>query len=153
MLLTTLCYLCRGDEVLLLHRQKKTADISKGKYMGLGGKVDPGESPRACAIREVQEESGFLMGNPILRGTIYFPQFSQQDELMFIYTADEFSGEECDCAEGTLHWIPRKDMQNYPMWEGDRTFLPWVFGDRFFEAIFRYDQNMQFVGHEVAFAE
>src|SRR3954447_18904102 len=80
MKLATLCYVRDGvgkkGRTLMLHRIKKANDMHAGKWNGLGGKVEGGESPEECALREVWEESGLRMINPVLRGVITFPQFS-----------------------------------------------------------------------------
>ena len=57
MLNTTLCYIERGDEYLMLHRVKKENDINRDKWIGLGGKFKEDESPEECLLREVYEES------------------------------------------------------------------------------------------------
>ena len=58
MLNTTLCYITRGNEVLMLHRTKKENDINKDKWIGIGGKFEKDESPDECLLREAQEETG-----------------------------------------------------------------------------------------------
>ena len=58
---TTLCYLERDGCYLMLHRTKKEQDENAGKWVGVGGKFEPGESPDACLVREVREETGFAL--------------------------------------------------------------------------------------------
>ena len=69
MLLSSLCYLEREGELLLLHRVKKAADPNQGKWIRVGGKFEEGESPEECAVREVREETGLTMLEPELRGS------------------------------------------------------------------------------------
>ena len=57
MIIATLCYINDGKKTLMLHRIKKANDIHQGKWNGLGGKLEQGESPEECVIREVNEES------------------------------------------------------------------------------------------------
>lgn len=131
MKLTTLCYLQRNQEILMLHRTKKEVDINQGKWIGVGGKLEPGESPDECVRREVLEETGLTLSCPKLRALITFnfldpdPTLVDWDtEYTFVYTCDTFSG--ClrsDCDEGDLAWIPIQQIGSLPQWEGDHLFL------------------------------
>jgi 8-oxo-dGTP diphosphatase len=120
---TTLCYITRGDDVLLLHRVKKNRDINAGKWIGVGGGFEPGESPEECLLREVREETGLTLTAYRLRGIVTFAPDTAETEYMFLYTADGFTGELTDCDEGELAWVPKRDMESLPMWDGDRIFL------------------------------
>lgn len=123
---TTLCYLERDGQYLMLHRVKKNEDINKGKWIGVGGKFEEGESPEDCVIREVWEETALHVQNLRLRGVITFIADHQPTEYMFLYTADQFTGTMIrgeDCAEGILHWVDKDKISSLPIWEGDRIFL------------------------------
>jgi 8-oxo-dGTP diphosphatase len=152
----TLCYVRSGGRTLMLHRNKKAGDVHLGKWNGLGGKLDPGESPDECVVREVREESGLRLRDARLRdarlrGVLTFPAFRDgEDWLVFVYTASAFDGELGACAEGTLEWIDDAKVLDLPLWEGDRIFLPWLAGDRFFSAKFVY-RNGRLAGHDAAF--
>ena len=151
MIASTLCYLKKDGKTLMLHRVKKDADIHKGKYNGLGGKFLPGETPEECIIREVKEESGLDIRSPQLRGVMTFPEFKdKEDWLVFLYTAEKFSGEMSECAEGELKWIDDKDLLNLHLWEGDKIFLKWLEGNQFFSAKFCY-KNGNLIEHNVTF--
>ena len=103
MKLATLCYLRRNGRTLMLHRVKKQDDIHEGKWNGLGGKFEPGESPEECVVREVREEAGLKIKNPRLKGVLTFPGFAKgEDWYVFVFTAPEFTGRMRDCAEGEL---------------------------------------------------
>ena len=80
----------------LVHRNKKPSDIHEGKWNGLGGKFEAGETPDECVIREVQEETGLLIQNPRLHGLLMFPNFKGNDWYVFVFTATEFGGEITD---------------------------------------------------------
>ena len=71
----TLCYVREKGKTLMIHRNKKDNDVHEGKWNGLGGKLEQGESPEECAVREVYEESGLLGKNPKLKGIITAPMF------------------------------------------------------------------------------
>ena len=125
----TLVYLFRGTEVLLLRRGKKAGDTHAGRYVGLGGKLEPGESPAECALREVFEESGLRIDRSSLcfRGHLNCPVFDKQgrDWMVFVYTAHRFTGDlVVDCPEGQLLWADTRKVMDLPMWEGDYKFFP-----------------------------
>jgi 8-oxo-dGTP diphosphatase len=77
--LATLCYVKHDSRTLMIHRVKKANDIHQGKWNGLGGKLEPGESPEACVIREVREESGLEIRRPKYRGLLIFTNFKEDD--------------------------------------------------------------------------
>lgn len=122
--LTTLCYIEQNGKYLMLYRNKKKDDQSKGKWLGVGGKLESGESPEDCLIREVYEETGLRLTEYKFRGIITFVSDIWENELMFLYTADTFDGKlKDDCDEGCLKWIPKEDVRELNVWEGDRIFL------------------------------
>ena len=137
--LATLCYVRRDGQTLMLHRVKKANDMHAGKWNGLGGKLEPGETPEECAIREIFEESGLRVEQPVLRGLITFPQFSRGDDwITYIFVVDRFSGELIDSSEGVLAWVPDDKLLDLNLWPGDRVFLRWLDDPRFFSAKFVY---------------
>ena len=123
MLNTTLCYIERGDEYLLLHRVKKENDLNRDKWIGLGGKFEPDESPEECLLREVREETGLTLTSWRYRGIVTFVSDVWESEYMHLFTADGFTGEIGECDEGVLEWIKKSDFAALPQWEGDRIFL------------------------------
>lgn len=138
--LATLCYIKDGDKTLMLHRNKKEQDMHLGKWNGLGGKVEGGETPEECAIREVREESGLSVLDPQLKGFITFPNFDgENDWYVFVYRFDDFIGELTGSPEGELEWISDSRMSDIPLWEGDRIFMEWLNQEKIFSAIFRYE--------------
>jgi 8-oxo-dGTP diphosphatase len=139
MILATLCYLKRDRHTLMIHRIKRMDDIHAGKWNGLGGKFEPGESPEECVIREVREESGLTIVDPRLHGLLMFPGFKANDWYVFAFTAEEFSGEMKENEEGYLKWIPDSELESLPLWPSDHIFLPWLLEPRFFSAKFAYE--------------
>lgn len=123
MINTTLCYLERGNEYLMLHRVKKEHDINRDKWIGIGGKFEDGESPEDCVRREVLEETGLTLNRLQYRGIITFVSDEYPTEWMHLFTSDSFSGEMISCSEGNLEWIEKKRLRALPMWEGDQIFL------------------------------
>ncbi|MDE0670420.1 MAG: 8-oxo-dGTP diphosphatase [Caldilineaceae bacterium SB0662_bin_9] len=150
-ILGTLCYLKRDGKTLMLYRNRKANDFHEGKWNGLGGKFEPGESPEACAIREVREESGLEVEAPRLHGMLTFPGFDgENDWYVFVFSAERFSGSLIDSPEGELHWIEDARLLDLNLWEGDRIFLPWLDQDRFFSGTFVY-ANGVLKNHDVVF--
>ncbi|MEW5940784.1 MAG: 8-oxo-dGTP diphosphatase [Chloroflexota bacterium] len=169
MRLATLCYIHHNGCTLMLHRVKKQNDIHAGKWNGLGGKFEPGETPEECVIREVREESGLTIRNPKLVGLLMFPNFKGEDWYVFTFTATEFesqkpvffttpeaprSGAEktgfWESDEGHLKWIPDAEVESLNLWESDHIFLPWIREGKFFSAKFIYEGE-QMKGYEVTF--
>lgn len=151
MKLATLCYLIKDNKTLMIYRNKKENDYHEGKWNGLGGKFELGESPEDCAIREMKEETGLDVKNPIMKGFITFPNFDGVDDwYVFVFVFKEFEGELIDSPEGHLEWIDNDKLTELNLWDGDKIFLPWLFQDKFFSAKFNYEKGM-FVGHEVIF--
>ena len=120
---TTLCYIERGDQYLLLHRVKKENDLNRDKWVGVGGKLEPGESPEDCLLREVREETGLTLTSWRARGLVTFVSDEWGTEYMHLYTADGFEGEIGDCDEGVLEWVKKADFAALPQWAGDKIFL------------------------------
>jgi len=139
--LATLVYLTKDDKTLMIHRVKKEGDLHKGKYNGLGGKFETGESPLECAKREVKEESNLDIKNIKFKGHILFPEFDKKgrDWLVFIYRADDFDGELItENPEGLLEWIDNNQILDLNLWDGDKIFIPHVYSDKHFEGKFFY---------------
>ncbi|HUX61939.1 MAG TPA: 8-oxo-dGTP diphosphatase [Ignavibacteriaceae bacterium] len=153
MKLATLCYVIdrMKKSTLMLHRVKKENDVHEGKWNGLGGKLEIGETPEDCVIREVKEESGLTITNPKLHGFITFPLFDGVDDwYVFVFTAENFSGELIDSAEGILEWIPNEGVTSLNLWDGDAIFLNWLKEDKFFSAKFVYEKG-KLKSHLVSF--
>jgi 8-oxo-dGTP diphosphatase len=151
MKLATLCYVRKDGHTLMIHRVKKENDIHRGKWNGLGGKFEAGESPEDCVIREVREESGLTISNPVLKGFLTFPNFANnEDWYAFVFIAQEYQGELIEPAEGYLRWIPDGELLNLNLWEGDLVFLPWLDRPGFFSAKFAY-RDGRLVKHEAKF--
>ena len=136
---STLCYITRGDEVLMLHRVKKKNDINKDKWIGIGGKFEHEESPDECILREAKEETGLTLTSWRCRGVVTFLNDGCEGEYMYLFTADGWEGELKECDEGDLQWISRDFLDALPKWEGDRIFLDLLWQDAsFFLLTLRY---------------
>lgn len=123
---TTLVYLEQDGCYLMLHRVKKKNDENQGKWIGVGGKVEEGESPEECAIREIYEETGIRVHGLDFRSVITFVSDEWGSEVMYLFTSDRFDMSESAlsaCEEGNLAWIPIPEVEKLPTWEGDLIFL------------------------------
>jgi len=153
MILATLCYVKHNGKTLMVHRNKKPNDIHEGKWNGLGGKFEAGETPEECIKREVEEEAGLVIQNPLLHGLLMFPNFKGNDWYVFVFTAHEFDGEQLDSSpEGRLEWIDDDKLNSLNLWESDHIFLPWLTAGKFFSAKFEYDGDVM-QGYDVTFHE
>lgn len=150
MILATLCYIHHEGTTLMIHRTKRVGDIHAGKWNGLGGKFEAGESPEECVKREVLEESGLEIVNPRLHGLVMFPGFKGHDWYVFVFTAGTFSGNLQENEEGYLEWIPDAQLESLELWPSDHIFLPWLKEEKFFSARFHYNGDT-FLSHEVVF--
>ena len=149
----TLCYISRYDdsdrEYLMLYRNKKPDDPNEGKWIGVGGKFEPGETPDECMLREVREETGLELSSYHFCGVIHFLSDTWEDEDMYLYRAEVSAAcaAQTDgaikmpaCEEGELRWIPEDQLMDLPMWEGDRLFLePLLEGAETISMTLRYE--------------
>lgn len=121
---TVLCYLEKDEKYLMIHRIKKENDENRDKWIGLGGKIEAGESPYDAARREITEECALSVNKLDYRGIITFVSDIWGTEYMHLFTSKDFSGEvSYDCDEGELCWVEKKKITSLPIWEGDRIFL------------------------------
>ena len=148
MILSTLCYIENDrEEYLMLHRVKKEGDANRDKWIGLGGKFEPGESPEECVVREVWEETGLKLTDYRYRGLVTFVSDRWETEYMHLFTATGWIGEVKECDEGVLEWIHRDALASLPQWAGDKIFLRLLRQEvPFFSLKLRYE------GEELAYA-
>ncbi len=150
MIVATLCYIRKDGKTLMLHRNKKNSDYHEGKYNGIGGKLESGESPEECCIREIKEETGLDAHNLKLRGFLSFPVFDgTSDWLCFVYECNDFSGQLTTCDEGTLHWIDDDAITSLNLWQGDHYFIDVIYQtDKYFRGKFTY-RDKQLISHQL----
>lgn len=127
----------------LEHRNKKVNDIHQGKWNGLGGIFEAGETPEECVRREVLEESGLVIQNPHLHGWLIFTNFEGNDWYVF-------TGELIDSPEGRLEWVPDEKILDLNLWESDPIFFSWIDAGKFFSAKFEYEGD-RMRGYDVVF--
>jgi 8-oxo-dGTP diphosphatase len=151
MKLATLCYIKENGKTLMLYRNKKENDYHEGKWNGIGGKFEQGETPEECAVREIKEETGLTAELLSLKGLITFPLFDGVDDwYVFLFVVTNFSGDLIESPEGDLSWIDDDKLLDLNLWDGDRIFIPWLNQDKFFSAKFNYE-GKRFKDFEVSF--
>ena len=139
---TTLCYIEKDNRYLMLYRNKLKDDPNKGKWLGIGGKLEQGETPDDAAVREVYEETGLRLNSYNYRGIVNFISDIYPDEAMHLYYSSDFEGIVKDCDEGELRWIEKDRLCSLPMWEGDKIFLSLIEKDiPFFRLTLRYNKD------------
>lgn len=152
--IATLCYIKKQGKTLMLHRSINKEDMHKDKWVPPGGKMNDGESPEQCVIREVKEESGLTIKNPIMKGILTFPagdKYPPKDWYVFAFIVDKFEGVLKEkCKEGYFKWVDDDKLLDLPLWEGDKIFMKWLSENKFFSATFRYQGN-ELVDHSVVF--
>lgn len=108
----------------MIHRTKKEKDANKDKWLGIGGRLEEGESPFDCARREAKEETGLTLTDLRYRGIVTFVSDKHGTEYMHLFHSASFAGElNTNCNEGELEWIDKRDVISLPIWEGDKIFL------------------------------
>lgn len=140
MILSTLCYIEKDNKYLMLHRVKKKNDVNKDKWIAPGGKFEDKESPEDCVIREVREETGYIIKEPKLRAVVTFTSKTEETDYMYLFKCTEFEGEPIECNEGTLEWVDKEKIEELNLWEGDKIFLRKIAQDGpFFTLKLEYD--------------
>lgn len=146
MSMTTLCYLEKDGKYLMMHRTKKEHDVNQEKWVGVGGHFEKDESPEECLLREVREETGLVLTSYQFRGLVTFISDRWATEYMCLYTADAWKGEIADmdaCREGDLVWVPKREVADLNLWEGDRIFFRLLAQEApFFSLKLRYEGDV-----------
>ena len=140
--LSTLCYIEKDGQYLMLHRTVKKNDINKDKWIGVGGHFEADESPEECVLREVREETGYTLTSWKYRAIVTFVSGDGETEYMSLFTADAFTGEPIACDEGELAWVDKEEALKLNIWEGDKIFFR-LLNERsdFFSLKLVYDGN------------
>lgn len=145
----TICHVIRGSRLLL---KKATRGISAGKWNGPGGKIEPGETPAKCVIREVREETSLSIANPLYHGRIGFCMNGGKglDYVVHVFSARHFSGSPHSSVEGRVRWFDFQEIPYSRMWDDDRYWLPLLLNGITFDARFSYDRgNRRVVEYEI----
>jgi mutator protein MutT len=143
----TLCFLVRGNEILLAMKKRGHGE---GFWNGAGGKPEPGEAIEAAAVREVQEEIGVTPLNLREVGKLdFYTHQSAWDQQVVVYVATEWEGDPAESEEMRPQWHSQRQLPFDQMWPDDRHWLPHVLAGRYVTGRFRFDERDQMVSHEV----
>ena len=135
---TVLAYIKQDDSFLMLLRNKKKNDINANKWIGVGGHLEDKEAPIDALYREIKEETGLDVIEYQYKGIVHF-NYGELSELMHVYIVNKVKGQLIECDEGTLKYIPIKELMDLELWEGDKIFLPYLTSDKpFFELKLNY---------------
>lgn len=123
----TLCFLTRGDTILMLHRLNPP---NRGLWNGVGGHIEAGEMPLKSVLREIREETGFVLQDANFRGILSWDGYETASGGLYIFTAEAPEGEPLECSEGTLAWQPKGWVFSAPeVVSNIHVFGPQVLGD------------------------
>ncbi len=142
MIKSTVCYLIRNHEWLMLLRNKKENDVNQNKWIGVGGKMMKDETPYACMKREVFEETGLTVDYAQYCGIVHFHTPNHEDEEIYVYQTSDYHGDMHACYEGTLSYIPQDQVMSLSLWQGDRIFLQRMIDKQIpFDITLHYDED------------
>jgi 8-oxo-dGTP pyrophosphatase MutT (NUDIX family) len=148
---TTWMMLRKDDEVILAFKKIK---FGAGKINGIGGKLEPGESPEEAAVRETLEEVGVKATRFERVGRVVFDELDyrgdRRDCIMYCFVATEWEGELIETDEMRPEKFHLDSIPYDQMWEDDQYWLPQVLAGKKIEARFKYDENAKIVDYEVS---
>lgn len=148
---TTLCFVFDRARSLLLMIEKKRGQ-GAGKWNVPGGKIAPGESPEAAAIRETEEETGLRPVTVREAGFLefYFPESKSWDNTCTAFTAEEWTGSlVAENDECTAHWIPLDAIPYDRMWDDDRLWVPLLLSGKRFHRVYTFDAEDHMKAEEI----
>lgn len=145
----TLLFVIRGGRILLIDKKR---GHGAGNFNGPGGKLDPGETPRQCAIREVHEELCIEVPEPSFVGELRFQETDGSRIHGFVFRAGRYRGTPRETDEAVPHWFDVDSIPFERMWLDDRMWLPWIVTGASFRAAFlthgaRIEQAQLQLGH------
>ena len=132
----TLVFVIRDGKILLI--DKKTG-LGKGKVNGPGGKVEKGESPEACAVRECHEELGITVSNLQYCGQHRFQFIDGLTIHVWVYKTTEFEGIPTESNEARPRWVALDEIPYEQMWEDDCIWLPMLLRGELFQGRWIFD--------------
>ena len=140
----TLLYIVKGDEILLI---EKLRGHGAGKVNAPGGRIELGETPEECAMREVFEEVGLTVLSADLKATLRFHDTHNGFNMLgYAFVATEFTGQPKQSDEAIPFWVSKKDIPYDRMWEDDRYWLPRILNGEQLDCwlIFKNDELQEF---------
>lgn len=144
---TVLLYLEQDGKYLMLYRNKKKKDINKGKWIGIGGHIEEGETKEEALVRECKEETSLNLLSYSLRGKLVFV-IDGYEETCYLYTSSSFEGEIQECDEGELAFVNKEEIFHLPLWEGDVVFLKMLLNDEPYFVLRLNYENDKLISYE-----
>jgi len=141
-----LVFMIKGDEVLLAMKKR---GFGTGKWNGYGGKVQPGESVGASAMREVTEESGLSANSLKPRGQIDFHFPNDFHIEVHVYSCTDYSGQPVETEEMRPQWYKFADIPYAEMWDDDRLWLPGFLAGQDVRADFTFDADNKVASYKM----
>lgn len=132
----TLMFVIKDGEILLIQKKR---GIGAGKVNGPGGKIEAGESPLDCAVRETQEELGITALRPKKYGELHFAMSDMPDILCHVFLARAYEGRPFETDEAVPLWCKLDDIPYDKMWKDDIYWLPKVIDGRSFLGRFVFE--------------
>jgi len=140
-IVATLCNIIKGKKLLL--QMKSKGLFGEGKWVGVGGRLKPGENPEECVKREVFEETGLRILDLKFHGVLnfYFGDKEELDWIVHIFSTTNFEGEPKPSEEGNLKWFDFEEIPYEEMWGDDKYWLPLLFKGQRFRGDFYFDEK------------
>lgn len=145
----TLLFVVRNQRILLIHKKR---GLGAGKINGPGGRLDDGESPQECALREVHEEIGVHPRGTRPSGQLFFQFVDGYSIHVWVFRADDFEGELIETDEARPFWVDLEEIPYDSMWSDDEIWFPWMLTERPFVGRFLFDGD-RMLGHRVIAVE
>ncbi len=145
----TLCFLVKGQPVSEILLGLKKAGFGAGKYNGLGGKIQAGETVESAAIREVEEEAGVKISEmqDVGRLTFLFPARPEWNQVVHVFLARSWKGEPAESNEMKPAWFSASQIPFERMWQDDSHWLPLVLGGARVRASFTFKDDNESIDH------
>ena len=132
----TLVFIVRGDQILLIHKKR---GLGAGKINGPGVRLDPGETPLQCAVREVQEELCVTPTGLRPSGELRFQFVDGLSIHGYVFRAGGCNGEPQETEEARPIWVKLTAIPYEQMWADDRLWLPLMISNTPFDGRFVFD--------------
>ena len=131
---------------------RKKRGHGKGKFNGPGGKLDPGETPLQCALRETREEVGIAVPSATLKARLRFVDSADDDWLGYVYVAEMPQQVPIETEEAEPFLAPIDDLPLHNMWPDDAVWLPWVLRDQSLTGTFFFERGV-LLRHAIALTD
>jgi 8-oxo-dGTP diphosphatase len=141
----TLLFVICGGEVLLIHKKR---GLGAGKINGPGGRMEPGETARECAVREVEEELLIRAQGVTRAGTLHFQFLDGYSIQAEVFTATGYEGEPTETEEAIPLWVPINELPYDRMWADDPLWVPLMLAGKPFVGYFVFDAD-NMLDHDV----